>query len=269
MSFFDKELYEVTDGNTRYVLCVNPLLQEEKWVTRTRLKVKFETEVLSIQKAYNREKDRCDKNKQKMLTSKKKNNRLKIKLTEKEIDWWKYRIQKAQKKYHMQKIYTITITQEEMRIEYNLVAYEEAWRYDWKYVFETTVPSEILSKEEVRNTYKKLQDVEHAFRDMKTVRLDLRPVFHRNAQTTRGHIFLWMLSYCVLFDLERYIYPYLKEKKNEKISFNDIMEELKTIRLVILSIWKHKHQEIKITNLSQTQEEVLKLLHIDAKLLTM
>jgi hypothetical protein len=72
---------------------------------------------------------------------------------------------------------------------------------------------------------------------MKTARLELRPVFHQKAQTTRGHVFLGMLSYAVQHELEKHIFPYLgeKEQAKEKTSLEDVMEELKTIRMVTLS----------------------------------
>lgn len=270
LTLFDKELVEVSNWNKRYVLCVNPKLEKEKQTTRAELKAKFETELTGVQKSYNLQKQKCIDNRAKFLISKKKSSKSKIELTKKELESWNYKVRKASEKYHMQKIYTVTITEEAMKIEYNPLSYEEVWRLDWKYVFETTVPKEVLSKEEVRHVYKQLQRVEHAFRDMKTVELELRPVFHRQAQTTRGHIFLGMLSYAVQHEFEKCIFPYLREdeQKREKTSLEDILEELKMIRQVTLSFWKHKHVEVKTTKLTEKQKKILELLHLDADILT-
>ena len=42
--------------------------------------------------------------------------------------------------------------------------------------------------------YKRLASVEHAFRSMKTVDLELRPVFHWTAPRVRAHVLLCMLA---------------------------------------------------------------------------
>ena len=44
-------------------------------------------------------------------------------------------------------------------------------------------------------SYKSLAHVEHAFRSMKTVDLELRPVFHWTAPRVRGHVLICMLAY--------------------------------------------------------------------------
>ncbi|ETR65664.1 MAG: hypothetical protein OMM_13903, partial [Candidatus Magnetoglobus multicellularis str. Araruama] len=90
----------------------------------------------------------------------------------------------------MQNTYKVTITQDKFNIEYDAAYYEKSSQYDGKYVFETTVSKEILTTNDVRDTYKKLQEVEHAFRDMKTDKLQTRPIYHRLAAQTRGHILL-------------------------------------------------------------------------------
>jgi transposase len=43
--------------------------------------------------------------------------------------------------------------------------------------------------------YKSLSGVEHAFRSLKTVDLELRPVFHWTAPRVRAHVLLCMLAY--------------------------------------------------------------------------
>ncbi|MBK7237596.1 MAG: transposase [Sterolibacteriaceae bacterium] len=45
--------------------------------------------------------------------------------------------------------------------------------------------------------YKSLAQVERAFRSMKTVDLNVRPVFHYSEQRVRAHVFLCMLAYYV------------------------------------------------------------------------
>ncbi|ETR65663.1 MAG: hypothetical protein OMM_13901 [Candidatus Magnetoglobus multicellularis str. Araruama] len=54
LSFFDKELVEIEDGNKRYILCVNPILEQEKKAKRAERKLKFEVELAALQSAYNK-----------------------------------------------------------------------------------------------------------------------------------------------------------------------------------------------------------------------
>jgi len=121
-----------------------------------------------------------------------------------------------------------------------------------------------MTKETIRKEYKNLKHVEHAFRDMKTVKLDIRPIFHVNENTTRGHVFVTMFAYAIVRELEKKIFPWLKLKNKEKkenLSFHDIEEELKMIKLNVLKIGKN-HEEIMITELTNHQKEILSILNI-------
>ena len=46
-------------------------------------------------------------------------------------------------------------------------------------------------------SYKSLNDVERAFRSLKTVDLKVRPIHHRLAERVSSHIFVCMLAYYV------------------------------------------------------------------------
>ena len=58
-----------------------------------------------------------------------------------------------------------------------------------------------LSAEEIWNTYMILTKVEKAFRAMKTD-LGTRPIFHQNAQRTKSHLYLSVLAYHILCNIE-------------------------------------------------------------------
>ncbi len=271
MSLFNKELVEVKQDGKRYVLCVNPILEQEKKATRQSKKQKFELELLEAQQSLSKKKAQCENNR-KRLANGDKNKKLKVKLTEKEIKAWEYKLTKALKKYKMQKVYTVIVNgtkgNESIKAEYDALAYKELTKFDGKYIFETTVKDDLLDKDEVRNAYKQLQEVEHAFRDMKTSRLNIRPIFHRNEKTTRSHAFLGMFSYAVIREMENALWPWLKEQKKagtNKINFDDAMEELKMIRLCVLSFGNSAHQEIRITKYDNNQKKILSLLNINEK----
>jgi transposase len=59
------------------------------------------------------------------------------------------------------------------------------------------LPAADLSAEAAVTAYKGLAVVERAFRSLKTVDLQVRPIFHWNAERVRAHVFLCMLAYYV------------------------------------------------------------------------
>lgn len=74
---------------------------------------------------------------------------------------------------------------------------------DGLYVIRSNVVPETLSEQDLVRSYKLLSGVERAFRTMKSVDLQVRPVYHRLADRVRAHIFLCLLAYYVRWHLER------------------------------------------------------------------
>lgn len=263
LSLFGKELAEIEDSGTRYVLCNNPELEKEKSEKRASLRTRFEDELNEIQLSY---KNRQFKNNEnvKKLAAGHKNKKLVTTFSEKQLDSFKYRVRKALEHYHMQSFYQITINKKIFDVNFLFDNYTQAKIMDGKYIIVTNVGKERLDKEQVREEYKKLKYVENAFRDFKTVRLDARPIFHINENTTRGHVLVTMFAYIIIREIENKIFPWLKinnKVKKEQLALKDIEEELKMIKLNVLKIGKN-HEEIKITEPSPIQREIFKILEI-------
>ena len=162
-----------------------------------------------------------------------KNKKLVVSFTEKKLDNFKYKATQILKKYKVSKFYTLCISNDEFKIDYDLQKYQNEKSLDGKYVIESTVLKENMTTKEVREKYKELQNVEHAFRDMKTDKLNIRPIFHVNEAQTRGHVLVCMFSYAIVKELETAIFPWLKnhnQKNNSKLSYHDITDELNNIR---------------------------------------
>ncbi len=68
---------------------------------------------------------------------------------------------------------------------------------DGIYVIRTSVSSERLDAADTVRHYKRLSDVERAFRSLKTIDLKVRPIRHRLEARVRAHIFLCVLAYYV------------------------------------------------------------------------
>lgn len=82
-------------------------------------------------------------------------------------------------------------------------------KLDGIYVIRTSVPAEDLSTANAVQAYKDLSRVERAFRSMKTIDLEIRPIRHWNADRVRAHVFLCMLAYHVEWHLRQALAPLL------------------------------------------------------------
>jgi len=80
---------------------------------------------------------------------------------------------------------------------------------DGLYVIRSNVSADQLSSQELVRSYKLLAGVERAFKTMKSVDLQVRPVHHWLADRVRAHIFICMLAYYVRWHLERAWAPLL------------------------------------------------------------
>ncbi|MCX7020636.1 MAG: IS1634 family transposase [Candidatus Sumerlaeota bacterium] len=83
------------------------------------------------------------------------------------------------------------------------VALAEQSKLDGCYVMTTDLPTAVASKEVVHSRYKDLAMVEQAFRISKTVELEMRPVYVRTEEHTRGHALVIMLAYLLSTELRK------------------------------------------------------------------
>jgi transposase len=107
------------------------------------------------------------------------------------------RVGKIIDKHKMAKHFHLEIADDALdwRIEEEKVAAEAA--LDGIYVIRTSVTAERMSAEETVRGYKNLSRVEAAFRFLKSIDLQVRPIRHRLANRVRAHILLCMLAYYV------------------------------------------------------------------------
>jgi len=262
LELFSKELVEVKDGGTRYILCNNPILEQEKNNIRESLKKCFDEDIIELKQAWDKRRKKNTDNQEKLKNGHK-NKKLVTRFSEKKLDSFKYRTTSLLKRYKMKKFYTIKISNEAFEISYDLQAYQNEKLLDGKYIIESTVKEEIDTKQ-VRQKYKELQNVEHAFRDLKTDKLNIRPIYHQNEAQTRGHVFVCMFSYAIIKEIEKLAYPWLSnynKKNNRKLSYKDIVDELNNIKTSELEIG-YKLKKIMIPELNPFQTEIINLFNI-------
>lgn len=80
---------------------------------------------------------------------------------------------------------------------------------DGLYVVRTNLSAEVMGDAETVTAYKSLSRVERAFRSIKTVDLEIRPIFHWASPRVKAHVFLCMLAYHVEHHMRSKLAPLL------------------------------------------------------------
>lgn len=158
-------------------------------------------------------------------------------------------------RYNLGKIVSARLEGRCIEISIDDDALSQAELLDGCYVIKSDLPDEVITAEQIHDRYKDLSKVERAFRTMKTGLLEIRPLFLRRADHTRGHVFMVMLSYLLAKEIEKSI-------SHLDITVSELMHDLDRICL--------QHQwlatEVRIARLPQptaAQTEMLQALAID------
>ena len=264
LDLFSKDLVEIEHDDTRYILSVNPVLQEKDLNYLKNIHAIIEEEIMEIKASWEKRRNKNIANAERIKNGDK-NKKLVTKFSQKQIDTYKLRIERVLIKRKFKAYYEVKeITDTEFVIDFKAEKYQKKKQMAGKYVVCTNLKQQQMSKIKVRQQYKNLQKVEHAFRDFKSDNIQIRPVYHRNEPQTRGHVLLSMFSYAIIKKMESEIYPFLKrwnQQNNCQLAFSDIIEELKNIKMVELNIGRNV-KRLKISMFNKLQEEILKLFHI-------
>jgi hypothetical protein len=112
-------------------------------------------------------------------------------------------------KRKMAKHFETVITDDSFVFTRKAEAIAEEARLDGIYVVRTSLAAEQADAATMVRSYKSLARVERAFRCMKTVDLELRPVFHWTAPRVRAHVLLCMLAYYLEWHMRQTLAPLL------------------------------------------------------------
>ena len=112
-------------------------------------------------------------------------------------------------RYKVAKHFALDIGDDRLMVTRREEAIMEEAALDGLYVLRTSVPAERLDDVGVVRAYKRLSRVERAFRGLKAVDLQVRPIHHHTEPRVRAHIFLCLLAYYVRWHLERAWAPLL------------------------------------------------------------
>jgi transposase len=273
LSLFSVDLAEVTIDGKRYILSVNPDLQWKEQTFLDNIHKRCDALIGDVRGAWAKRCAKNGENRQKKQNSPKgKYKHLKTELTSKDIKGYTRRVEKAVEKCGMSKYYTVEAIDDQLfTVTFNKVEFETSRSLCGKYVVYTNVPAQDMTATQVRGEYKKLQNVEHAFRDLKSDNISIRPVYHYKASQTRGHVLLCMLAYAIIKEMENKLFPFLKQynqTQKTKLSFNDLIAELNKVKMCEFKIGKRGETSIQYPELNQLQKEIFEALSIDPKIIT-
>ena len=112
--------------------------------------------------------------------------------------------------------------------------------------------------------YQGLQKVEQAFKNMKTVLLELRPIHHKSDDRIIAHVFMVMLAYYLQWHFMQRVAPLFAgdaEGKERRWSLDIIIKRLKSITRVEQLI-EGIVVKTSISKPDTEQNEILRLLKI-------
>jgi transposase len=243
--FDEKNIVEITEPDNareRYCLCRNPITAKSETETRKRL-LKLSEEGLE------------------KITDYKHSTTVEI---------LGARVGKLLAKYKMGKFIIWEVVQagdnkksKEHLVKWSIdeekVSREQA--LDGCYIVRSDVPEETLDTHEVVAGYKALGGVERAFRSLKTTLLEMRPIFHKNDQRIKAHVFMCMLAYYLQWHLVDRLRPLFEQDgtgKDRRWSVQNVIERLAAIRSNRVSA--NGVQFDQITEADDEQSEILQLL---------
>jgi hypothetical protein len=197
MSLFDEALCEIEHEQVRYVLRRNPVRRQELEDTRSSKRGSVQT-LLEQQNAYLAGHRRA----QVKIACKK----VRAKIEQLKLAKWLCAKSRGRG-------LTLQVDEE---------ALAEESRLDGCYVLKTDLPQSIADKAVVHDRYKDLAEVEQVFRTSKTVHLEMRPIYVRTPESTRGHVFVVMLAYLIRRTLSRAWAPF-------DLTVEEGLDQLKTL----------------------------------------
>jgi hypothetical protein len=191
LSFFDEhDLAEVSQHpdypGERLIFCRNPLLAAERQRKRGELLATAEKKLKEIEAATQR--------KRQPLRSAEKIS---------------YLVGKVLAPSKVEKYFRWEITSEGLRWQRDAARIERDAALDGIYVLRTSVSEQFLDSQQTVLAYKRLAAVERAFRSLKSVDLNVRPIYHRVPDRVRAHVFVAMLAYYVEWHMRQALAPVL------------------------------------------------------------
>ena len=136
-------------------------------------------------------------------------------------------------------------------------------RFDGCCIVTAELPPDKMAAAEVVASYKKLGLVEEAFRNLKTVQLEVRPVYHKTDQRIQSHVFLCTLAYYLQWHLKQRLAPLFAADGTHQArqwTLRNVIERLAAIRRETVSLAGVEFQ--KVTTPEADQQTILDYLQV-------
>ena len=143
------------------------------------------------------------------------------------------RVGRVLQRYKMGKFIKWSVVEGKLVWELNQEKIKFEEQFDGCYVVVADVPVGQMEKAQVVASYKKLSFVEQAFRNLKTVQLEVRPVYHKKDERIRAHVFICLLAYYLQWHAGQRLKPLFAEDgegKERQWTFANVIEHLCAIR---------------------------------------
>ena len=118
--------------------------------------------------------------------------------------------------YRMAKHFEIQITDDSFTFQRKHAQIAAEAARDGIYIIRTNLAAEAMDDAKIVSSYKSLAQVERAFRSIKTVDLEVRPIFHYLEDRVRAHVFRCMLAYHVEWHMRRALAPMLYDDQDKE-----------------------------------------------------
>jgi transposase len=229
--FDEKQIAEVLDPDNlrrRYCLCRNPETAQRETRTRQTLLelTRQKLEAIAVGRTGKKEKAQAGPAAAKMAQPKK---QAKAPSAEK----IGARVGRVLQQYKMGKFIQWSVVEGKLQWQLDQAKIQAEERFDGCYIVVAEVPPDKIATAQVVASYKKLGFVEQAFRNLKTVQLEMRPVYHKKDDRIRAHVFICMLAYYVQWHAHQRLKPLFDQDgqgKDRQWTFAGVIERLMAIR---------------------------------------
>lgn len=166
-------------------------------------------------------------------------------------------------RYKMGKFVDWKIEEGRLKWHFNEAHIEQEQLFDGCYIVRADVPKEQMNQDQVVCAYKNLSVVEQAFRNLKTVSLEIRPVYHKKDDRIRSHVFLCVLAFYVQWHMQQRLQPLFEadgEGKNRQWTVANVIQRLMGIRKQRVKVSDVEFDQV--TQADEEQQKILDLLHV-------
>lgn len=134
----------------------------------------------------------------------------------------------ALKRYKVKKHFDVHITDTTFTYQRKTEQIQAEAALDGIYVLRTNITERELPTSEVVRSYKRLEQVERAFRTFKGPELQIRPIHHHLAERVRAHVFLCTLAYYLTWHLRHVWTPMLFKDENPLVQPDPVPKAIRS-----------------------------------------